>query len=574
MLLHSLFEGALLGLLFQLPAVANAQFRRDWELAAAPSPSLFLRRAFARVAVLGDYIYIDGGEVSQLDADGNPIKSYASNGVNSTLSIDLSKSWSASNVTITELSKGSQARSGQALWRNEATNTLWVWGGHSPNGAPREDPASWKFEADGKGGGEWSKETPANPTFFTDLKRSEEGAFVSTPDAGFWFGGGASGWTNPNPIPQAVPGIVTYNMTTKSWANETSNAFSENGTVNGGSAIYIPTFGPNGLITVMGGSTSALEPNQRTPTGWLDFNNLTFFDPITRNWYWQQTTGNAPTARRGFCSVGVNGTNGTYEIFIFGGTNTETSKTYDDVFVLSLPGFVWSQVIYEATNPRRYHCCAVIGRRQMLSVGGTDGQTGWSGADPWPQGLGLFDMTDWTWKTSTMPTQKITKVQSTIQDWYKNNGINSVKWSSDKVKALFNHSDSKASQDPKQDPKDDGNSTKSSVPIAAIFGAVVGAVVGSIIGLALFWFIRRRAQKTGAEASIAPAYAKDDSGSTPHTYYDHLPLGVLHAPAPQPKLYGGPIPKQELWAPVPKPEMAASGGHHYTVTELDAQQGL
>ncbi|GKT83741.1 kelch repeat protein [Colletotrichum tofieldiae] len=314
MLLYSLFKRALLSLVLQLPAVANAQSKRDWELAAAPSPSLFLRRAFARVAVLSDYVYIDGGEVSQLDADGNPIKSYASNGVNSTLSIDISKSWSASEVAIKEISKESQARSGQALWKNEATNTLWIWGGHSPNGAPRENPASWKFEADGKGGGKWSKETPANPTFFADLKRSEEGAFVSTPDAGFWFGGGASGWTNPNPIPQAVPGIVTYNMTTKSWANETTNAFSENGTVNGGSAIYIPAFGPNGLITLMGGSTSALEPNQKTPTGWLDFNNLTFFDPITRDWYWQQTTGNAPTARRGFCSVGVNGTNGTYEV--------------------------------------------------------------------------------------------------------------------------------------------------------------------------------------------------------------------------------------------------------------------
>ncbi|GKT48136.1 Kelch repeat-containing protein [Colletotrichum spaethianum] len=574
MLLYSPFEVTPLYIVLQLPAVVNAHFKRDWELAAAPSPSLFLRRAFARVAVLGDYAYIDGGEVSQLDADGSPIKSYASNGVNSTLSISLSKSWSASKVTIKELSKESQARSGQALWKNEATNTLWIWGGHSPNGAPRENPVSWKFEADGKGGGEWSKETPTNPTFFADLKRSEEGAFVSTPDAGFWFGGGASGWTNPNPVPQFVPGIVTYNMTTKSWANETTSAFSENGTLNGGSAIYIPTFGPNGLITVMGGSTSALDPDQKSPTGWLDFNNLTFFDPITRDWYWQQTTGNAPTARRNFCSVGVNGTRGTYEIFVFGGTNTEKSKTYDDVFVLSLPGFVWTQVIYDATNPRRYHSCAVVGRRQMLSVGGTDGRTGWSGADPWPQGLGLFDMTNWTWKTNYDADAKNYETSSTIQDWYKTNGINSVHWSSDKVKALFNHNDSKVSKNPKDDVNGDGKSSESSVPIAAIVGAVVGAVVGVIIGLALFWFIRRRSQKKGAIVEIAPAYAKDDTGTTSQTYYEPLPLSELHAPTPQPELSGGTIPRQELWAPVPKPDIPDTGGHHYTVTELDAQQGL
>ncbi|GJC80327.1 hypothetical protein ColLi_03165 [Colletotrichum liriopes] len=183
-------------------------------------------------------------------------------------------------------------------------------------------------------------------------------------------------------------------------------------------------------------------------------------------------------------------------------------------------------------------------------------------------------MTDWTWKTDYDADAKDYQSSSVIQDWYNSNGINSVKWSSDKVKALFNKTDSNASKDPKEDAKDEANSSKSSVPIAAIVGAVVGAVVGVIIGLALLWFIRRRAQKKGAGASITPAYAKDDLGSMPHTYYEPLPLGELHASAPQPELYGGPIPKQELWAPVPEPELAASGGHHYMVTELDAQQGL
>ena len=31
-----------------------------------PGPSQFLRHAFPAVAVLGDYVYIDGGEISQL----------------------------------------------------------------------------------------------------------------------------------------------------------------------------------------------------------------------------------------------------------------------------------------------------------------------------------------------------------------------------------------------------------------------------------------------------------------------------------------------------------------------------
>lgn len=104
---------------------------------------------------------------------------------------------------------------------------------------------------------------------------------------------------------------------------------------------------------------------------------------------------------------------------MFGGTNPDTGASFDDVFVLSLPGFVWTQVPYEAKLTRRFHTCAVVGRRQMLSVGGTDGKTAWSGADPWPRGLGLFDMVDWTWKNDYDADAKEYETAKTIQDWYQ-----------------------------------------------------------------------------------------------------------------------------------------------------------
>ncbi|OHE93099.1 kelch repeat protein [Colletotrichum orchidophilum] len=574
MIATSLVEGALVGLVLQLSGFANAQSKRAWELSDAPSPEIFLRRTQARVAVLGGYAYIDGGEVSQLDARGNPIGPRSSNGVNSTLSIDLSTSWSASNVRIRELPKEPKATDLQALWINEATNTFWIWGGHRPYGDAIDEPTSWKFEADGKGGGLWSKETPANPTLFQELRRNEDGAFASTTDAGFWFGGQSSGWTTSNPYSQPVPGILSYNMTTKSWTNETSDAFSKYGTLTGGAAIYIPTFGPNGLITIMGGATWGLEPDQKKPIGWQDFSNLTFMDPVTKDWYWQKTTGNAPTPRRNLCSVGVEGNNGTYEIFVFGGTNTESGSTYDDVFVLSLPGFFWTQVPYESKNPRRSHCCAVVGRRQMLSVGGVDGKTGYSSADPWPQGLGLFDMTDWTWKTDYDAGAKEYESAKTVNEWYQATGVSSVQWSSNEIQALFRKSNSTITGGTSQDPSEKKDS-KGSLPIAAIVGAVVGAVVGGFIGIALFCFIRRRKHKKteGAIIPLAPDHARSD-GSYTQAYYHPLAPGELHSDVPQLELYGGPIPKHEMWAEVPKPEMAATGVHHYTVTELDAQHAL
>ncbi|KAF4815689.1 Kelch repeat-containing protein [Colletotrichum siamense] len=567
---RSLLSVVIFGLVSYISAPASAQ--SDWALSAAPSKELFLRRGMARVTTLGHYAYIDGGEVSQLGADGTPIKNRASNAgnsVNSTLSIDLSTSWSSSNVTIRIIDKPTTGMDGQAMWKNEGMNAFYIWGGHLPYGGKIDRPKSWKFEADGKGGGEWLTESPANPSFFGELKRCEEGAYVSTGDTAFWFGGIASGWTNSNPASQPVPGIISYNMTTKVWSNDTTpnfSAFSAYGTIVGGGAVYIPTFGSNGLIVVMGGVTFTLDPSQKTPNGWMDFSNLTFYDPITKNWYWQKATGTPPTARRGFCYVGAEGKNGTYEIFVFGGTNTDSGSTFDDVFVLSLPGFVWTQVPYESKNTRRYHTCTVVGRRQMLSVGGTDGKTAWSGADPWPNGLGLFDMTDWEWKTDYDAEAKDYETANTIRDW----GLSSIVWSSETVQNLFtstatSNGSSTGDRDNKASDSSLDEGSQKTLSTAVIAGAVVGAILGCALVAAAFWFLRKRKRDQAAAAEEF----KDEPGN--RTYYQAVPPGELHSEPTRTELYGGSTPKHELWAELPKPETAEMQAQHVTVTELDAR---
>ncbi|OLN87990.1 Kelch repeat-containing protein-like protein 1 [Colletotrichum chlorophyti] len=578
MLIHSFLDGALFALALQLPSVAtaNAVSRRDWELSDAPSPSLFLRRASGRISVLGNHVYIDGGEISQLGEDGNITQPRSSNAVNSTLSIDMSASWSSSSVAIQQIPKTPKPMDEQAIWTNEATNSFYIWGGHSPFGAKLDDPALWKFEADGKGGGAWSKEVPANPTLFSELRRNEDGAFVTAKDTAFWFGGSSSGWTSPNPYTQPVPGILSYNFTTKTWANETTNAFSKFGTMIGGRAVYVPTFGPNGLITLLGGNTWNLMPDQKSPIGWMDFSNLTFFDPITRDWFWQNTTGNAPTPRSSPCTVGVQGKNGTYEIFVFGGANSNTGSTYDDVFVLSLPGFVWTQFAYEAKSPRTGHSCAVVGRRQMLSVGGMS-SSGWASPDPWPQGLGLFDMTEWAWKTDYDADAKEYESSQTIKDWYQDVGTDSVQWSSEKVKALFNKATEATTPTSSPSPGQTTTTNKSEAKpnnTPLIVGVAVGAGVGLVLGAAIFWFLRRRRQqqKKQHEASIvAPAYSNYD-GSTAASYYHPVPPSEAGDNQVHEMWSGAPDKKQEMWAPIPT-EMTGSNVGHHTVTELEDQQG-
>lgn len=313
---------------------------------------------------------------------------------------------------------------GHALW-SDGGDTLYIWGGHAsyanPEGTTPDAPASWKLTTDGQGGGKWSKELPNNPTLFNaGLIRSEDGAVVSTPSAAFWIGGLATPGTHDIAVRQPIPGMVSFNFTTKSWKNETAPAFAPPyGTVYKGSAQYIPKFGPNGLVMVLGGTNWALDPAETQPSAWMDFQNLTFFDPVTKDWHWQGTTGDAPTSREDFCVVGAEGKDGTYEIFVFGGVG-DKEEAFDDVFILTLPGFAWTTVPYEPTNRRNLHTCVVAGRRQMLVVGGLDRKhfANEPTRDPWPQGLGLFDMTDLVWKTDYDAGAAGYETPQRVKDWY------------------------------------------------------------------------------------------------------------------------------------------------------------
>ena len=84
------------------------------------------------------------------------------------------------------------------------------------------------------------------------------------------------------------------------------------------------------------------------------------------------------------------------------------SIMYDDIYVLSLPSFVWTKV-YSGKNPKFGHTCHSAGKRQMMTVGGsldasmyaveTTGQipnlTSMT-CDKWG-GVALFDLSNLTW---------------------------------------------------------------------------------------------------------------------------------------------------------------------------------
>jgi hypothetical protein len=174
----------------------------------------------------------------------------------------------------------------------------------------------WKFTVDGQGGGEWSAESPANPSLFNGLHPTEFGAFTTVGGTGYLIGGTATGWTEYNRCcSQVIPGMLTFDMKTKIWKNGTTD-FSPFETLYGAALVSVPVFGPSGLVLALGGAAPRFDQDQ--PIGEaksFDLQNLTFFDPQTNEKYWQVTRGDAPPwPRTKFCTAGFENDHGGYDM--------------------------------------------------------------------------------------------------------------------------------------------------------------------------------------------------------------------------------------------------------------------
>jgi hypothetical protein len=269
-----------------------------------------------RATVLGSYVYVDGGEISQLDDSTGVLPEWDINPVNSTLSLDMTRSWTTLDVSFRSIPKPGPTTGKAVLWTDAASNQLYSWGGMWSHGLNMSRSQVWRFTADGTGGGTSSVESPANPAEFGELHAGEQSAFAEANGTAFSIGGLASGWTELNRlVTQAVPGTVTFDMRTKMFRNETGGPFN---TVVGAAAQYIPSYGPNGLVMVLGGQAPVADrPYNLGDAPAFDLRNLTFFDPVTREAYWQMSTGDVPPSPRIlFCTVGfqVPGGGGGYDM--------------------------------------------------------------------------------------------------------------------------------------------------------------------------------------------------------------------------------------------------------------------
>jgi hypothetical protein len=189
------------------------------------------------------------------------------------------------------------------------------------------------------------------------------------------------------------------------------------------------------------------------------------------------------------------------QIFLYGGKvypDVDRTVSNGAVHVLSLPSFRWHK---QATPPnfgRFMHSCNVIGNRQMVVVGGvviepgvsSDAFTVFGGsADPWEQGIGIFDMSELEWKASYNASAATYVTPDVVKIDIAENGPFPASWSDEVVENWFRSTGASSTEAAMS------KSTKSSSSVddATIAGGVMGAVVGTAsIGVAVWYLLRRR----------------------------------------------------------------------------------
>ena len=297
---------------------------------------------------------------------------------------------------------------------------------------PAPDPplnALWQFEPQGDGG-EWSEVPQTSQSNFSSLSRTNNGASTSGNGLGFVLGGAESGQTSKSSGTFAS-GLVIYNSTSGEWYNVSAAGYSPDGTAFANAAHFVPNFGPNGLLFILGGQVySSGNDNWAT----VDAASISIYDPASMQWKTQDSTGSPPPAVQSPCVVGAQGDDGTYEIFLYGGISNEdidsTVNLLGNVYVLSLPAFIWQRTQFSPWFGRTAHTCNLI-NRQMIVVGGqiktvadyeaNNGLNYIRSLDPWDQGLGVFDIVDMEWKQGFDASPGPYATPQTVKDVYSQN---------------------------------------------------------------------------------------------------------------------------------------------------------
>lgn len=286
--------------------------------------SLFLNRSnyrarrYSSSIVVGNYLYIDGGEI--MYDDGNQTTFVIAK---STYSIDVSSSWTNTTVIIKQIDKtiDDGAFNYPALWPALDNSSFYSYNGEKSDiDHPIVTGSNklYKFTSDGSGGGQWSEDNQSYTASsnFTSLVRVGRFANACGPDACYAVGGWRS-LTTDSAIKDDIPaaGIVSFNLTSHHWYNDSLVGSVFTGPWRDGQLFFTDVAGSDGVLIALGGSVTDLTGKNSIV---LSLMYVYIYDIATKSWYQQATGGDVPPSpNSSYCAVGLqdgNPVEKTYEV--------------------------------------------------------------------------------------------------------------------------------------------------------------------------------------------------------------------------------------------------------------------
>lgn len=483
--------------------------------------------------VLGDKVYLDGGVVSSSSSNGVQYQ-YS----NSLVYIDLSSDFTPETANVLSIPKpaGPPNYWLGGAWVNDGLMYTGFSGRHPPEGdEASSDQGLWSFRPTGDGTeGTWTNLNDTADAYFTTSLRPFIGSVASGNGTGFYLGGEVD--YSANDTYQSVSGLVTYDFASEKVSNTTVTGISMDGFASQGQMLYVPNFGPAGVVISAGGRHKVTGDDYMQ-----SFDTVQILDPATGTWYEQATTGSAPQDRVEFCMTGAASSNDTYEIVVYAGWDNVLGSTaipWDDLYVLSLPSFHWFQASYEALHPRHGLTCEHVGGGQILAVGGVDttqvASNEFKGCfqttDNHPQGLAVFDLGSMSFTNSYQRNKTVYDQSSAVKSYYEGSE-RMADFTNAALKQVFSvqnftaaatttagddaTSGSASASTSGGENGGSGSSSSSSSSAGPIAGGVVGgvALAGIVVG-AVFYFLRRRGRRR--QAAEGRLYQGAEEGAHVH----------------------------------------------------------
>lgn len=392
----------------------------------------FCARFMHQSTIKGNTLYIDGGLETFVDITGNGTQLLGSNhkiteGYNLQLiAVDLAKAWdwqvSLPQVALNKTSNAEtgalppQVRSGALFSGLPDDNKIYLYGGTTDwwnFDFPVPWPTSrmyvlWSYDTSTRA---WSQYDVSSESPF----RPSNGISTTAPDLGlgFYLNGEIDSGSSLEDMALGdntkifLEGMIVVNTTNQSVMNISTNAWSGSQPHTRGGATYIPHLAGNGILIVFGGTyKQANDVSKDETANYVAMDQIDVFDigAYRRNdttlWYRQNATGDIPLPRTYFCTVLASALdNTTHNIYMYSGSGE--NDIFDDIYVLSIPSFIWTK-INSGTSPRYGHTCHIVGD-QMLTVGGMNSYDFNSTCDWERKSVAIFNISSEIWGSRFVP---------------------------------------------------------------------------------------------------------------------------------------------------------------------------